>query len=96
MAIRLTPKEIAIISDTIYGFDKNANIFLFGSRTDTSKRGGDIDLLIVSDKIFYEERRKIKLELVKKLGDRKIDLIISDNPYKNNFTQYAYKHGVKL
>lgn len=96
MKIRLTPKEIQIISDTVYGFDKNAGIFLFGSRTDESKKGGDIDLLVLSDKILYGERRKIMVDLIKKLGDRKIDLIVSDNPHKNTFTQFAYKHGVRL
>lgn len=96
MAIRLATEETKTISDTIYGFDKNAAIFLFGSRTDESKKGGDIDLLIISGKILYNERRKIKLELLKKLGDRKIDLIIADNPDKNTFIQFAYKHGVKL
>ncbi len=49
MAIRLATEETKTISDTIYGFDKNAAIFLFGSRTDESKKGGDIDLLIISD-----------------------------------------------
>ena len=96
MAIRLATEETKTISDTIYGFDKNAAIFLFGSRTDESKKGGDIDLLIISGKILYNERRKIKLELLKKLGDRKIDLIIANNPDKNAFIQFAYKHGVKL
>jgi predicted nucleotidyltransferase len=96
MAIRLTQKEIQVISDAVYGFDKNAIIYLFGSRTDESKKGGDIDLLVLSGKINYGERRKIMAELIKKLGDRKIDLIVSDNPHKNIFTQFAYKHGVKL
>lgn len=96
MAIRLTPKEIEIISEAVYGFDKNAGIILYGSRTDESKKGGDIDLLVLSDKISYESRRKIKVELINKLGDRKIDLIVSADPYKNPFTLYAFKHGVKL
>ena len=38
MAIRLATEETKTISDTIYGFDKNAAIFLFGSITDESKK----------------------------------------------------------
>lgn len=53
MAIRLATEETKTISDTIYGFDKNAAIFLFGSITDESKKGGDIDLLIISGKILF-------------------------------------------
>jgi predicted nucleotidyltransferase len=84
------------LSILLNSFDNSASIFLFGSRTDRTKKGGDIDLLIISDKIHYNERRKIKLELLNKLGDRKIDLIIADNPNKNTFIQFAYKYGVKL
>ena len=96
MTIRLSSREIKTISDAIRSFDNNASIFLFGSRTDATKKGGDIDLLIISDKIHYYERKKIKLELLNKFGDRKIDLIIADNPNKNMFIKFAYKYGVKL
>ena len=40
------------------------------------KKGGDIDLLVVSKKIGYRERRRIRVELLKRLGDRKIDLLV--------------------
>ncbi len=45
--MRLTHGEIDTIvriAREIYGF--GVEVFLFGSRTDDSKRGGDIDLLI--------------------------------------------------
>ncbi len=95
--VRLTEKEIEIIKSTIFSLDPEANIILFGSRTDLTKKGGDIDLLIVSRKLLnYKLQRKIKTELYLKLGDRKIDLIFTDNPNKSEFTKIAFKYGVKL
>ena len=47
--MRLTQGEIDIIvriAREIYGW--GVEVFLFGSRTDDSKRGGDIDLLVRS------------------------------------------------
>jgi len=94
--VRLSEKEIRIIKDTIKKYDPDANIIIFGSRTDLTKKGGDIDILVISNKIDYKMRRKIRVELFLKLGERKIDLIITDNPQKSEFTKLAYKYGVKI
>ena len=94
--VRLSEKEIRIIKETIKKYDPNANIIIFGSRADLTKKGGDIDILVISNKIDYKMRRKISVELFLKLGERKIDLIITDNPQKSEFTKVAYKYGVKI
>jgi len=94
--VRLSAKEVRAIKDTIKKYDPNANIIIFGSRADVTKKGGDIDILVISNKIDYKTRRKIRVELFLKLGERKIDLIITDNPQKSEFTKVAYKYGVKI
>ncbi|MCX7760987.1 MAG: nucleotidyltransferase domain-containing protein [Hydrogenothermaceae bacterium] len=94
--VRLSESEIETIKRVVRQFDPQAKIILFGSRTDLSKKGGDIDLLVISDKIDYNSRRNIKTELYLLLGDRKIDLIVTDNPDKQSFTKIAYKYGVEL
>ncbi|SNR60984.1 nucleotidyltransferase domain-containing protein [Desulfurobacterium atlanticum] len=94
--VRLTEKEITKIKEAILSSDPSAEIILFGSRTDLNKKGGDIDILVISSKIGYKDRRKIKVNLFKELGDRKIDLIITHDPSKDIFTKLAYKYGVKL
>ncbi len=94
--VRLKREEIEKIKSAILSFDPKAEIVLFGSRTDPTKRGGDIDLLVISSKIDYSDRRKIRVKLLKELGDRKIDLIVTENPNENAFTRIAYKYGVRL
>jgi len=74
----------------------SARIILFGSRTDPFQKGGDIDLLVLSDTIDYKSRREIKVELFLLLGDRKIDLIVTDDPRKSPFSEIAQKYGVEL
>lgn len=42
--MRLTKQEVQIIKSAILQVDPEARIFLFGSRVDDQKKGGDIDL----------------------------------------------------
>ena len=51
---------------------------------------------MVSKKIGYRERRKIRVELLKRLGDRKIDLLVVKDPKEFTFSELAYKYGVRL
>ncbi len=43
--MRLKKEEIKIIKETINKFVDNPTIYIFGSRLDDKKRGGDIDIL---------------------------------------------------
>ena len=69
--------EIAhFFSLKIINLPEKAECFLFGSRTDDSKKGGDIDILILSDKIIERKTlRQIKVEFFKQFGWQKLDLI---------------------
>lgn len=46
--MRLDPKEIETLKSSLKELDRNAKIYLFGSRIDDNKKGGDIDLLVIS------------------------------------------------
>ena len=53
--MRLSIEELKIIRDSaVKYFGKNSKIYLFGSRTDDKKRGGDIDIYIETDKPLSE------------------------------------------
>jgi len=94
--LRLTPKEIKDIKQTILKFDSKATIKIFGSRTNPKQKGGDIDILVISQNITPLNRRKIRTKLLLTLGERKIDLIVTKDPNKDIFTKIANRYGVAI
>ena len=93
--MRLRPDEIKAIKEIIQSFDSEAKIWLYGSRTDDSKRGGDIDLLIFSKKINFSDKLKIKSQLYQKIGEQKIDILIARDK-KKPFVRIALENAVLI
>ena len=93
--MRLDKYEINLIKETVHQLDADAIIRLFGSRIDENSRGGDIDLFILSKFLDLREKLIIRYKLKEKLGDRKIDIIITPKP-TNEFTRYAFNHSLEL
>ena len=57
-------KEVSLIKDRVKTIFGEAVIYLFGSRLDDNKKGGDIDLYIIpklNDNIF---KKKIKTKII--------------------------------
>jgi uncharacterized protein len=82
--MRLQESEITHITNVFSSFvkTKNVQLYLYGSRTDDQKKGGDIDLLLVTsdpDVSTYLQSSKLKilLNLKELIGDQKIDLRIA-------------------
>lgn len=94
--MRFSEPERQAIKQSIYAFDKQANIIIFGSRADDEARGGDIDLLIISDKIKRHHLGQIRWQLWEKLGEQKIDLVLSGRQLKDTFARLAFEQGVAL
>jgi len=93
--VRLSEHEIATIKAVVTGYDPAAQVYLFGSRTDDSKRGGDIDLLLLSPRLGYKEKRAIRMDLHRLLGEQKIDIVIAEDDCKP-FVKIALAEGIKL
>ncbi len=93
--MRLSPDEIKAIKETIQSFDSKAKIWLYGSRVDDLKRGGDIDLLIFSQILSFSDKLKIKSRLYEKIGEQKIDLLIAKDESKP-FVRIALENAVLL
>lgn len=93
--MRLTEFEIKVIKDSIKSMDPDANVFLFGSRTDDTKKGGDIDLLILSSGKELFDKLKLKMKICEKIGWQKIDIIISNNT-SDPFVNIALSESIKL
>lgn len=83
--MRLSHKEVHLIHKTLNEYLKEIafKVFLFGSRADMNKKGGDIDLLLICDPQDYEkivdQKYIIKSELEYALDDQRVDLTIATN-----------------
>lgn len=93
--MRLHEYETLIIKETVHSLDPDAAVYLFGSRVDENKRGGDIDLLILSKKLTYSDKLSIKKKFFEKMDDQKIDVLISKDT-TDPFVRRALEKGIRL
>lgn len=94
--MRLSKTERNTIKNAILSLDKKAKIFLFGSRTDDKKKGGDIDILVLSKKLKEKDKWKIEDEIFNHIEEQKIDIIVTNDVKKSAFTRYVFSQSVKL
>jgi predicted nucleotidyltransferase len=92
--MRVLKQEINIIKNHILKFDQDAQVYLFGSRVDDNKKGGDIDILIVSDLIKKYDLIKIENLIFKQIDEQKIDFIVSKKNITNNFIKMILSKNV--
>lgn len=93
--MRLKDYERAAILTSVRCFDASARVYLFGSRVDDTKKGGDIDLLLMSDTITSDNKRSIKMKLYELLGEQKIDIVLAADD-SDPFVKLALDSGVEL
>ncbi|HEV8080311.1 MAG TPA: nucleotidyltransferase domain-containing protein [Chitinophagaceae bacterium] len=77
--MRLSKKEISTIKKNILYFDSKAKIYLFGSRVNDNAKGGDIDVLVISEKIGFNEKAKIRTMIFSEIEEQKLDLVVKKN-----------------
>lgn len=95
--MRLRHKEIAIIKEAVAQALPDAEVFLFGSRIDDTKRGGDIDLLIRGTEAIPDNTLGlIRIRLQGKLGEQKIDIIYHQIGTTNTLVDVIEDEAVKL
>lgn len=93
--MRLSVYEIKTIKETVAQYDSNAEVYLFGSRTDDNARGGDIDLLVISQKINFDDKISLRLDLKDRLGNHKIDLLLKKTT-DTAFASMAKDEGILI
>ena len=71
--MRLSEEQINVLKDSLKRLDALAKLYLFGSRLDDSKKGGDIDLLIKSKKLNRADIRKLRMDFYRHFGEQKMD-----------------------
>jgi uncharacterized protein len=83
--MRLTAQEQTSIYNEIVKKDPRAQFYLYGSRTQDHLKGGDIDLLVISETLSFSDKVDILIAIKDQIGEQKIDLSIkSDKDVKSD------------
>ncbi|WP_299735705.1 nucleotidyltransferase domain-containing protein [uncultured Endozoicomonas sp.] len=94
--MRLTQQEQQVIKDTVKVYDQGARVYLFGSRADADKKGGDIDLLVISEKLDFTHKLNILADLHQHLGEQKIDILIEPPDRLSDFAATIFPEAIEL
>ena len=94
--MRLYKEEIEVLKNKLNTLSLDAKLYLFGSRVDDSKKGGDIDLLIVSDTLTKKDLRLIRVDFFKHFGEQKIDIVLDNGEFKNPFVKHIFQKAILL
>lgn len=103
MQVRIRDEELDIIIATFKKhFLAGDHLWLFGSRADMKKRGGDIDFYIETSEIDIDKAIKMEDDFVGELWDRigeqQIDVVLNILSLKDSLPIYkiAKTTGVRL
>jgi predicted nucleotidyltransferase len=94
--MRLTQEEIQAIKTTFKEVFRDGDIYLFGSRVDDTKKGGDIDLYISTPqkKDLVSKKIEFLVKLKQKIGEQRIDVVLDYN--NNSLIDKKAKEGIRL
>ena len=96
--MRLTDSERGLIKKAFWEVFQDGKIYLFGSRVDDTKRGGDIDLYLCPARQYDNERelkRKFQILLDEYLGEQKIDVVMAKDTNRL-IEKEALRTGIEL
>jgi len=75
--MRLTDNEVKIITETTQSIFGKTSIYLFGSRLDNTKKGGDIDLFLIPELTTNLLQKKIKVaSKLERLLYKPVDIVV--------------------
>jgi predicted nucleotidyltransferase len=99
--MRLTTSQQKLLKEAIFEVcGEDAQVFLFGSRLDDNKKGGDIDLIIKLNQDVTNPAwivAKVQAKVMIKLGEQKIDVLIdAPNLTRLPIHDIALSQGVLL
>lgn len=99
--IRLSEQDVKHISETFRScFLEGDQLWLFGSRANPKAKGGDIDLYIETQlrdsKQVIEAKIEFISQLMFKIGEQKVDVVVKFSPTELPIYQVAREEGIRL
>jgi uncharacterized protein len=94
---RISHSEKEAILQNVSSFAPGSEVYLFGSRTRPEDRGGDIDLLVLTDtKLPLSRVRAMRRSILSKIGEQKLDIVNFPRDAKHPFKDIALAGSVRL
>jgi uncharacterized protein len=95
--VRLKPREREAISAQTANLVPGAETYVFGSRTDPAARGGDIDLLLLTEeRLALGTVRRIRRAILDRIGEQKLDIVNFTRAEQHPFKDVALATAAKL
>ena len=94
--MRLSQEEKNVIINSVKQIDPLARVYLFGSRVDDTKKGGDVDILIFSSLIDRYAKRRIRRDFYEKFGEQRMDIVINTGDPEDPFIKKIIKECVEI
>ena len=93
--MRIREDERRILKESVRERDPDAKVYLFGSRADDNAKGGDIDILVLSQHLTFQDKLKIKARIFEFIEDQSIHLVIGRD-MADPFVKIALNQGILL
>ena len=97
--IRLSEEVIKTIIELAKKyFGNDVKVWIFGSRVDPKAKGGDIDIYLEVNeyKNILDKKLDFLVQLDKKIGEQKVDLVIKPFGGKDFISKEARETGVRI
>lgn len=95
--MRLPPDYADFLKAQVGAVRPAAGVYLFGSRTDDHRRGGDVDILVLCDpRLTWEEMSGIRRRFWDRFGFQKLDLVCFHPQDHSAFKELVLLDAVRL
>jgi len=95
--MRLPPSTVARIKKTVQSLETDSELLLFGSRTNDAAKGGDIDLLLLTEeKLPLPLISRMRRMILNDIGEQKIDIVNFAKSSNHPFKEIALETAIRL
>ena len=99
--MRLSDEQISVIRRTVREvLGEDARMWLFGSRVDDIKRGGDVDIYVESDNVIDAPAliaARLSARIQRAMHGRKVDIVLgAPNLARFPIHEAARREGIRL
>ena len=85
------------IKNAVQSLVPESELLLFGSRTNDAAKGGDIDLLLLTEeKLPLSMLSRIRRMILNEIGEQKIDIVNFPKSSSHPFKAVAMESAIKL